>query len=111
MHKFNFEKSLQRLEEITQKLESQDFSLDDSLKLFEEGVKLTRVCEKSLSDAEKKMEILKSVNIEDYNEEELADEHIEKKNETDLKEKKNDKNKRKVSQNTENSENKETFLF
>jgi len=65
LHKFNFEKSLQRLEEITQKLESQDFSLDESLKLFEEGINLSRLCEKSLSDAEKRLEILKSVKIED----------------------------------------------
>jgi len=111
LHKFNFEKSLQRLEEITQKLESQDFSLDESLKLFEEGITLSRVCEKSLSDAGKKLEILKSVDIEDYNEDALAEKQAEKKNKTEIKEKKTDNKEGKVSQNTENGENKETFLF
>lgn len=111
MHKFNFEKSLQRLEEITQKLESQDFSLDESLKLFEEGINLSRICEKSLSDAEKKLEILKSVDIDDYSEEELAEEKLEKKNKSELKQKKTDDKDGKVSQNTDDGVNKETFLF
>ena len=40
--KGDFEKSLTRLEEVVKRLESADLSLDEAMKLFEEGVKLTR---------------------------------------------------------------------
>ena len=53
-----FEDSLARLEEIVKELESGDLSLDISLKLFEEGIKLSRVCNKRLEDAERRVEIL-----------------------------------------------------
>ncbi|MBI3460139.1 exodeoxyribonuclease VII small subunit [Candidatus Acetothermia bacterium] len=46
------EKALERLEEIVQQLEQQEVSLDDSLKLFEEGVKLADSVQKKLSDAQ-----------------------------------------------------------
>ncbi len=59
----NFEESLNRLEEITGLLEKGDMSLDESLKIFEEGVRLGRFCEKKLSEAEHKIEILKSADI------------------------------------------------
>jgi exodeoxyribonuclease VII small subunit len=65
MKQVNFEEALSRLEEITQALESGDTSLDDSLKLFEEGIKLSRMCEKKLLSAEKKLEILNSTDIPD----------------------------------------------
>jgi len=54
----NFESALKRLEEIVQKLEEGNLSLDDSLKLFEEGIQLSRFCTKKLSEAEKKVEKL-----------------------------------------------------
>ena len=54
-----FEKSMSRLEEIVQSLEKGDLSLEDSLKIFEEGIKLSQVCMSTLDDAEKKVEILK----------------------------------------------------
>lgn len=53
-----FEESLARLEEIVKELESGDLSLDLSLKLFEEGIKLSRVCNKRLEEAERRVEIL-----------------------------------------------------
>ncbi len=53
-----FEKDLERLEEIVGALEEGGLSLDDSLKHFEEGIKLARRCEKALTEAEKKIEIL-----------------------------------------------------
>jgi exodeoxyribonuclease VII small subunit len=56
--KENFESALKRLEEIVQKLEEGNLSLDDSLKLFEEGIQLSRFCTKKLSEAEKKVEKL-----------------------------------------------------
>lgn len=48
----DFEKKLSRLEEIVQKMEKGDLVLDDSLKLFEEGVKLSRDCHVQLTNAE-----------------------------------------------------------
>lgn len=59
----DFEKALQRLEVITQQLESGELSLDDSLKMFEEGIKLSGFCEKKLTDVEQKMNILSSDEI------------------------------------------------
>lgn len=53
-----FEQSLKRLEEIVDKLEGEELSLDDSLKLFEEGVKLAEACGSRLDDAEKKVTLL-----------------------------------------------------
>jgi exodeoxyribonuclease VII small subunit len=54
----NFEAALTRLEEIVKKLETGDLPLEQSLKLFEEGVKLSRLCNKRLEEAERKVEIL-----------------------------------------------------
>jgi exodeoxyribonuclease VII small subunit len=56
--KGDFEKSLTRLEEVVKRLENADLSLDDSMKLFEEGVKLSRECQKQLEEAEGRVEIL-----------------------------------------------------
>jgi exodeoxyribonuclease VII small subunit len=56
--KNNFENALKRLEEIIQRLESGELSLDESLKLFEEGIELSRLCTKKLSEAESKVEKL-----------------------------------------------------
>lgn len=53
-----FEKDLERLEQIVEALETGGLSLDDSLKRFEEGIKLARRCEKALTDAERRIEIL-----------------------------------------------------
>lgn len=54
----NFEKDLEQLEKIVEELEEGGLSLDASLKKFEEGIKLSQRCEKALSSAEKKIEIL-----------------------------------------------------
>ncbi len=56
--KADFERSLGRLEEIVRKLENANLSLDDAMKLFEEGVQLSRVCQKQLEEAEARVEIL-----------------------------------------------------
>ena len=53
-----FETTLARLEEIVKELETGDLPLEQSLKLFEEGVKLSRICNKRLEEAERKVEIL-----------------------------------------------------
>ncbi len=57
----DFEKKLTRLEEIVGKMEAGDLTLEDSLKFFEEGVKLSRECNTQLSQAEQKVKVLMSV--------------------------------------------------
>ena len=54
----DFERSLARLEEVVRRLESPQLSLDDAMKLFEEGVALSRECQKQLEEAEGRVEIL-----------------------------------------------------
>jgi exodeoxyribonuclease VII small subunit len=54
----DFEKSFQQLEKIVQRLESEELSLDDSLKLFEEGISLSRFCHQKLSEVEKRIELI-----------------------------------------------------
>jgi len=53
-----FEKAIERLEEIVHTLEEGSLSLEDSLNIFEEGVRLSQICMKRLDEAEKKIEIL-----------------------------------------------------
>ena len=53
-----FEDAFQKLEAIVKKLEDGNLSLEESLKAFEEGVRLSRFCSKKLDEAEKKVEIL-----------------------------------------------------
>jgi exodeoxyribonuclease VII small subunit len=53
-----FEECLQRLEEIVKEMERGDLPLEQSLKLFEEGVALSTSCRKELEEAEGKVEIL-----------------------------------------------------
>jgi len=56
--KADFERSLARLEEVVRKLESPNLSLDDAMKLFEDGVALSGECQKQLAEAEGRVEIL-----------------------------------------------------
>lgn len=65
----NFEKSLQELESLVEKMETGDLSLEESLKCFERGVALTRNCQKALQEAEQKVQIL----LEKNGKEELQD--------------------------------------
>lgn len=60
--KFDFNQGLEELETIVRKMEAGDLSLDDSLKNFEQGIKLSRKCNKALSDAEQKITILTADN-------------------------------------------------
>jgi len=53
-----FEESLKKLEAIVDQLEKGDLALEDSLKLFEEGVKLSSACKKELDAAEGKVQVL-----------------------------------------------------
>jgi exodeoxyribonuclease VII small subunit len=54
----SFEQTLKRLEAIVDQLEKGDLALEDSLKLFEEGVKLSSACKKELDAAEGKVQVL-----------------------------------------------------
>ena len=53
-----------KLEEITNKLEKEQLSLDESVKLFEEGMKISKECNSKLEDAEKRITILINQNGE-----------------------------------------------
>lgn len=53
-----FEDSLKKLEHIVDKLEKGDLALEESLKLFEEGIRLSRLCTKQLEEAERRVDIL-----------------------------------------------------
>jgi exodeoxyribonuclease VII small subunit len=53
-----FEQAMNRLEEISQNLESGDIPLEESIKLYEEGIKLVEFCQGKLTDAEKKVQKL-----------------------------------------------------
>ncbi len=53
-----FEEAMKRLEEIVEQLEKGELPLEETLSLFEEGVKLSRFCREKLDEAEKRVEIL-----------------------------------------------------
>lgn len=53
-----FEELITKLEELTNKLEGEKLSLDESVKLFEEGIKISKECNEKLENAEKRISIL-----------------------------------------------------
>tara|TARA_R110000868_G_scaffold8205_8_gene42811 strand:+ start:13058 stop:13294 length:237 start_codon:yes stop_codon:yes gene_type:complete len=59
---FNFEKAIADLETIVTKMEDDELSLEQALKNFESGIKLTGDCQKALKDAEQKVQILMKKN-------------------------------------------------
>lgn len=54
----DFEKSLSELENLVTEMEKGDMSLEDSLKAFEAGIKLTRDCQSRLTEAEQRVQML-----------------------------------------------------
>lgn len=60
----DFEQAMQDLEDLVNNMESGELSLEASLKQFEEGVKLTRICQKALSEAEQKVSILMNKTVD-----------------------------------------------
>ena len=58
----NFEANLKKLEIIVDKLESGDIGLEESVKLYEEGMKIKKICDKKLKDIEMQ---IKKIKIED----------------------------------------------
>lgn len=59
-----FESALEQLQQTVKRLESGELSLEDSLKHFEEGVRLTRSCQERLGAAEKRVELLMKANAD-----------------------------------------------
>ena len=69
MAKAKFEDNMENLEKIVTELEKGELNLDDSISKFEEGIKISKECNKILEEAEKKITILleKDGNIEEEN--------------------------------------------
>lgn len=69
MAKSSFEDNIEKLEKIVTELEKGDLNLDESISKFEEGIKISKECNNSLEEAEKKITILleKDGKIEETN--------------------------------------------
>lgn len=68
-----FEEAMEELEKLVEQMERGDISLEESLKSFERGIKLTRTCQQALQEAEQKVQILLEKNgqqsLEPFNDE------------------------------------------
>ena len=78
----DFEKAFKELETIVQRLESEELPLDESLRLFEQGISLSRFCHQRLEEVEKKIELILAdakgqPRTEPFNPEERLDEEAE----------------------------------
>lgn len=71
--KLTFEESISKLEEIASQLDGGDVTLDESLALFEKGIKLSKNCQKMLDEAEKKVSILMTDENGEIQKEEFGD--------------------------------------
>jgi len=69
----DLEKSLGELEAIVEQLEEGDLSLDQSLKQFEKGVRISRECQAALKDAEQKVQVLVGDDLKDLDADELEE--------------------------------------
>ena len=65
----NFENSIAELENLVEALEGDELTLDESLKVFEKGVKLSRACQKTLDQAELKIQKLSDEQWQDVSDE------------------------------------------
>ena len=70
---FDFEKNLSKLENIVEKLESEDTPIEKSLEFFEEGVKISKELSGKLDEVKRKIEVLRKdasgIKLEEYEEE------------------------------------------
>ena len=70
MSKPSFEENLEKLESLVKDLESGDKTLDESVKLYNEGIVLAKLCHKELKDAEKVIvKLMNEDQLEDFNQE------------------------------------------
>jgi exodeoxyribonuclease VII small subunit len=76
----DFDQALKRLEEIVAELEKGELALERALELFEEGMKLSRLCGKKLEEAEHKVELLVKESKGDLKTEPL--DHVDGENES-----------------------------
>ena len=58
MSDLTYEQAITRLEEIVKQLENDEVSLEDTMKLFEEGIELSKICEDKLNKAEQQFTVL-----------------------------------------------------
>ena len=62
--RLSFEEALKKLESIVEELENEEITLEDSVKLYEEGVKMARFCTSILEDAELRIEQVNEANAQ-----------------------------------------------
>ncbi len=84
----NFEGALKKLEKIVDELESGDLSLSDSIKKYEEGMKLSQFCTKKLHDIQKKIEVLVKDSSGNISTKSFSEKNVEKVKATDTQEQK-----------------------
>ena len=68
MTKLTFEKAMEQLEKIVAAMETEALSLEQSLKKFEEGMKLSQYCSQKLEETEKKISLIMGIKDEDVDE-------------------------------------------
>lgn len=71
---FSYEKSIERINELLEKMENDDISLSENMEYFKEAKSLIKLCNEYLSNMEKEFEIIVA---NDYNDKELQDEEFE----------------------------------
>jgi len=70
MNKLSFEENLEKLEALVKKLESGENSLDEAVKLYQEGITLAKICHEELKNAEEVIvKLMDSDNLVDFNKE------------------------------------------
>lgn len=69
MEELSFDQAITRLEEVVRQMESGDLPLEETMRLFEEGARLTAVCSKKLEQAEQKVVSLSTLQPETSNQE------------------------------------------
>ncbi|MDR3112109.1 MAG: exodeoxyribonuclease VII small subunit [Elusimicrobiota bacterium] len=62
---FNFEKSIQKIEDIISKLENETTDLDKTLELFAQGTELVKLCSQKLTETKKKIEMITSYDVKE----------------------------------------------
>jgi exodeoxyribonuclease VII small subunit len=78
-NQLSFEQALNELEQIAQKLEGGNISLEKSIELFEQGIKLSKLCNEMLEEAEGKIEMLQK----NHNSEHISKKRLEMNEEND----------------------------
>lgn len=73
----NFEDAIKKLEEIANRLEKNDLDLDESVTIFEEGMKLSKKCSEILENAEKRITILINDGNDNLTEEDFSTDNPE----------------------------------